>query len=168
MDLLRNTLHPPLASDIALLALRYTSLPSLTQTALDSLNLVSPLGPKHISRLITALTRSILDDDNPQPQITANAAQLAIFGWAPHELAPEVLSCRTCQRRLGLWSFTSGRQLDLVGEHLGWCPIGAGEWWESAPLVNGGKASVKDLPVSSGVHRPKWLQPRSSAVKSTS
>ncbi|OCF43041.1 hypothetical protein I317_03134 [Kwoniella heveanensis CBS 569] len=106
--------------------------------------------------------------------ITDLGANLALFGWYPYyPNAPslthitvsntsttaaaggvgaggktEIVSCRFCQRRVGLWSFSSSsandgtstglitapttpkekeiemeRSFDLVNEHVGWCPI---------------------------------------------
>lgn len=158
MDRLRNALHPPLAGNIASLALRYTSLPKSNQADLSDLQLSSPLYPKELNHLLDALARTLLDTDDELPPLNPIAAQLALFGWAPNELASDILSCRICQRRLGMWSFTSGRQLDLVEEHLSWCPIRSSEWWNACPLVNGGRASVKDVRVSQAVQRPKWLK----------
>lgn len=51
----------------------------------------------------------------------------------------QILTCKLCQRRIGLW--TTERLLDVVNEHLAWCPVGARgvghgvEWWASAVVL---------------------------------
>lgn len=153
MDRLRTLLHPPLAANFASLALRLSS-----SSGIDTLNLKSPLGEKQINHLVYALSKYI---PTPQP-ISSQAAQMALFGWAPHDLSPEILGCRICQRRIGLWGFSQkekdGRKLDPVDEHLGWCPIRQGTWWDRCPLLSGKRASVKDLQISQGVQRRKWIK----------
>lgn len=157
MDRLRTLLHPPLASNLASLALRLASSPSTKALHLDS-----PLNEKQVMHLVHALSTHI--EPPSSGSISAQAAQLALFGWAPHSLSPEILGCRICQRRIGLWGFTQpdqdgrARELDPVDEHLGWCPIRQGSWCDKCPLLSGKRASVKDIKVSQGVQRRKWLK----------
>ncbi|WVR06744.1 hypothetical protein IAU60_003779 [Kwoniella sp. DSM 27419] len=121
--------------------------------------------------------------------ISTTTAQMALFGWYPYypnepsdhitpvraasetqtaSSAPaqptvrrtDIIHCRICQRRIGLWAFArrppgdnsaqqdsrsssaeAARTLDLVDEHLSWCPIrpasrGKGqEWWTGCALL---------------------------------
>jgi hypothetical protein len=155
VDRLRTMLHPPLAGNLASLALRLS-----TSSGINTLNLSSPLNDKQINHLSYALSKHI--DLPSSTHLSSQAAQLALFGWSPHDLSTEILSCRICQRRIGLWGFTKqqsdGRELDIVNEHLGWCPIRQGEWWAHCPLLSGKRASVKDIKISQGVQRRKWLK----------
>lgn len=149
LDRLRTMLHPPLTSNIASLALRLHSVPA-------ELSLVPTLSEKQLAHLVSAVARYITDQDQP----SSTAIQLALFGWAPHELSTEILCCRICQRRIGLWSHLpgQGRELDPVGEHVEWCPIRSASWWSNCPLVKGGRADTKAVRVSQGVKNPKWLK----------
>lgn len=159
-DRIRTSLHPPLASSIASLALR---LSTTTPFTLEDCNLVSPLDDKQLAHLLFSLSRYV-DLPDPAVAVAGPSAQLALFGWAPHDLSSEILSCRICQRRIGLWSFShsqsqgGGRGLDPIHEHLGWCPVRSSEWWKACPIITGKRATVKDLKVSQGVHRRKWLK----------
>jgi hypothetical protein len=154
MGTLRNTLHPPIGNNIALLSTTLSSIPQI--------NLKSRLDEKQLNHLLHALTRYI----TPEP----TTAELAFFGWSPHPLSTEIVQCRICQRRLGLWSFSSGTELsdptgpregktvlDPVGEHLTWCPLGMEGWWAQCALLKGGRGNVGDVVVSKGVKRRKWL-----------
>jgi hypothetical protein len=156
---LRNILHTPIASNIAPLA---STLPS-------NLILKSRISEKQINHLTFALSRY-----TPSDPIQA---ELAFFGWSTHPLSSDILQCRICQRRLGLWAFASGsgsqgdnasagegeasrkkEGLDPVGEHLGWCPLNVEGWWDECALLKGARGNVGDLSVSKGVKRMKWIK----------
>lgn len=80
------------------------------------------------------------------------ASALALFAWYPYHpnspsqtyidplhISPtEILQCRICRRRVGLWSFgesdMGARVFDLVDEHHDWCPV-RGTWWQSLPML---------------------------------
>ena len=79
-----------------------------------------------------------------------SSAALALFGWYPYASSgltyinpsqeaakTDVVSCRICHRRIGLWTFnaSSDRSFDLVQEHLEWCPIRCTTWWDGAELL---------------------------------
>jgi len=161
MSRLRNTLHIPIASNIAPLAI---TLPT-------NLDLRSCLSEKQSNNLTFALSRYTAP--------TPTQAELAFFGWTPHPLSTEIISCRICQRRLGLWAFpvspsgaseTSGRidsernaGLDSVGEHLSWCPLGIAGWWEGCALLKGGRGNIGDLTISKDVKRRKWIKAKNAA-----
>jgi len=70
---------------------------------------------------------------------------------------------------LGLWAFSSqtvghgnaerkGNGLDLVAEHLNWCPLGMDGWWDDCALLKGGRGNTGDLTVSKAVKRRKWIK----------
>lgn len=87
----------------------------------------------------------------PTPDPTeALAAALALFGWypydptfpadhvVPHGTPTDIVACRLCRRRVGLWTFVPehGRVLDLEGQHVAWCPLRAGDgWWRECALL---------------------------------
>jgi hypothetical protein len=129
---------------------------------LESINLKTYLSEKQIQKLLFAISRYTSIGGT-------NTAQLALFGWAPHPLSNEILSCRLCQRRVGLWTFLpspasaaggdgEGKQLDPSGEHLGWCPLREEGWWSDCQLLKGGKGSVGDINVGNGVKTRKWIK----------
>jgi len=147
MTKLRHTLHTPIASNVASLA---STLPPL-----DNISLNTRLSEKQISNLTFALSRY----STP----IARQAELAFFGWSPHALSEEIVQCRICQRRLGLWAFSSGAStsnggLDPVGEHLNWCPLGIDGWWDNCALLKGGRGNIGDLTISKAVKRRKWIK----------
>lgn len=115
----------------------------------------------------------------PSPEPTeALAAALALFGWyaydptfpadhvVPHGTPTDIVACRLCKRRVGLWTFAPehGRTLDLAGAHVQWCPLGTGEWWKECALlrpVPGEQADAKALGEmivvsESGRPRKRW------------
>jgi hypothetical protein len=153
MTKLRHTLHTPIASNIASL--------SSTLPPLDDISVQTRLSEKQISNLTFALSRH----SNPN----AKQAELAFFGWSPHALSEEIAQCRICQRRVGLWAFSSpavgrgdverrGNGLDPVGEHLNWCPLGIDGWWDNCALLKGGRGNIGDLTISKTVKRRKWIK----------
>ena len=155
MGKLRNTLHPPISSNIAQLSQSLSGIPDI--------NLKSRLDEKQTNHLLHALSR--FTSTAPEP----GAAELALFGWSPHPLSTEIVQCRICQRRLGLWAFKDtsdsseariiGKEtgLDPVEEHLTWCPLSVDGWWAQCALLKGGRGNVGDIVVSKGVRRRKWL-----------
>jgi len=153
MNKLRNTLHTPIASNIASLA---STLPIL-----DHISFRTRLSEKQIANLTFALSRYSTPSHIQ--------AELAFFGWSPHTLSEEIVQCRICQRRLGLWAFSSqtaghgnaekrGNGLDPVAEHLTWCPLGIEGWWDACALLKGGRGNIGDLTVSKAVKRRKWIK----------
>jgi C3HC zinc finger-like/Rsm1-like len=54
--------------------------------------------------------------------------QAAVAGWVGQPLGKRgLLTCGTCHRRVGLWTFTNDEVLDLLAEHKRYCPwINAG------------------------------------------
>ena len=65
----------------------------------------------------------------PSPSPGARSASQATSTTASTELAatpaaaaPTVVTCALCSRRLGLWSFTAARPLDVVASHGTVCP----------------------------------------------
>ncbi|WVW84276.1 hypothetical protein I302_106306 [Kwoniella bestiolae CBS 10118] len=76
----------------------------------------------------------------------------------------EIIHCRICQRRIGLWSFSTPpngeekKGLDPVKEHLNWCPLnhhqqtdGPKPWWEDSPLLR------EKVLVEGGINRD-WVK----------
>jgi len=156
MTRLRNTLHPPIASNIASLA---ESLVASTSPALvGETRLYNHLSEKQAHILSLAISRH--SDTQSGNHATRNViAQLALFGWAPHPLSSEIISCRLCQRRVGLWAFGNGEKaLDPAGEHLSWCPLAVDGWWNDCGLLKGGNGNVGNVTVGKGVKRKKWLK----------
>ncbi|ORY26312.1 C3HC zinc finger-like-domain-containing protein [Naematelia encephala] len=99
--------------------------------------------PTSISRLSTT-------------SITNLSAALALFAWYPYHsktstplqidrsVPPkrtEIVQCRICQRRVGLWAFKGDvkREMDVCAEHLAWCPVRQEGWWETAGLLKENK-----------------------------
>jgi hypothetical protein len=158
MTKLRYTLHTPIASNIASL--------SSTLPPLDNISVQTRLSEKQISNLTFALSRH----SNPN----AKQAELAFFGWSPHALSEEIVQCRICQRRVGLWAFTDqtvgrgdtqgmdlerrGNGLDPVAEHLHWCPLGIEGWWDNCALLKGARGNIGDFTISKTVKRRKWIK----------
>ncbi|WVF71135.1 hypothetical protein IAT40_005932 [Kwoniella sp. CBS 6097] len=147
---LRNLLHPPISSHLAPLAERLsTALPYPS----SSIPYTSPLTPSQQSTLLSSLKHHVSSSSSASsPPSNDLGANLALFGWYPYypkspssssahidsnsvksKEQTEIVCCRFCERRVGLWSFgprSSGdekgspsRSFDLVNEHLGWCPI---------------------------------------------
>ena len=105
------------------------------------------------------------------------AKAMALFGWYPyHPNSPtsthissnppqptDIVHCRICERRIGLWSFRSPeRCFDLVDEHIAWCPLRERDWWEGSILLeppggmiwDGGVKAV--LRASERLERKRW------------
>lgn len=85
---------------------------------------------------------------------------MAWFAWYPYQpnvssnavdptspASPtDIVHCRICQRRVGLWAFDrkenesakkrGGGEFDLVKDHFSWCPIRQGSWWTDQPLLS--------------------------------
>ena len=115
------------------------------------------------------------------PGAPSSAAQaMAFFAWYPYHTdsisahiqphspfrTTEIVQCRICERRVGLWSFRMPtRTFNLVDEHLAWCPIRDGKWWEDLAVVDpsrdgtiwDGAGGVKGvLKVSARLERKSW------------
>ncbi|KAI1941548.1 hypothetical protein LOZ57_005677 [Ophidiomyces ophidiicola] len=83
-----------------------------------------------------------------QDSVNLSALALALFGWdLSGNKSAGVASCKACFRRLGLWMYMPKDDgsssiypnLDVVGEHLDYCP------WINAKTQSGsGKARDKD------------------------
>ena len=116
-----------------------------------------------------------LDLISPQPAPSHLSTALAMFAWFPYHpnaaspghyidtstpsTRSEIVSCRICQRRIGLWSFrkdtTPQRVFNLVDEHLEWCPIRSGvAWWENVEMLK-----TKDITGVEGLQGLKgWVK----------
>lgn len=77
------------------------------------------------------------------------AAALSLFGWYPYDpgfaadadhVTPgkgtptDIVACRLCQRRVGMWAFhpkegASAKVFNLQTEHISWCPLRGDDWW---------------------------------------
>jgi hypothetical protein len=141
---LRRLVHPLVSASLGPLAraLHVRSLgPVATQWA-------SPLSEDQIGALAKALARTGV-------QAEPLALVLALFGWYPYDpaapadhvapatvpgtaAATDIVACRLCRRRVGLWLFAEGRgrTLDVHAEHLWWCPLADGGWWVDCPLLS--------------------------------
>ncbi|GMK53928.1 hypothetical protein CspeluHIS016_0105140 [Cutaneotrichosporon spelunceum] len=164
---LRRMLHPLTSDSLAPLS-RALAQQSLSGPAMPQWT--SPASAAEIENLAMALRRSLppLPPDpesenrtgprRPEPKEEL-AAALALFGWFPydptfptdhvlaHGTPTDIVSCRICRRRVGLWSFHT-RTLDLSAAHVAWCPLRAGGWWRESALV---------APRSAGILDPKAL-----------
>ena len=118
------------------------------------------------------------DTPSSSSALSVTAAALAFFAWYPYHpnslttdittpLHPtDIVSCRICERRVGLWSFrTDKRVFDFVAEHLVWCPIRTSSdqaWWEGCDLLKEkrGRDLAKrlrdELRVSERLERKSW------------
>ncbi|WWC88999.1 uncharacterized protein L201_003916 [Kwoniella dendrophila CBS 6074] len=172
---LRNLLHPLISSNLhPLSAALDKSIPSIA-----SLSLKSSLNETEEDCLIRSVQQhycpsTFFGDDipvnsNPKP-LSKQSILLSFFGWYPYfpnslsnsdhidqnsnsnsNGRTEIIHCRICKRRLGLWSFLQTqnndqtksvggeKELDLVGAHLSWCPLnvlpGEKNWWEGTLLL---------------------------------
>ncbi|EIW66006.1 hypothetical protein TREMEDRAFT_72508 [Tremella mesenterica DSM 1558] len=107
--------------------------------------LLHPLLSSSLVPLASHIQTCLSSEQTPNPQphpskpsntsITPLAAAMSLFGWYPYSpnsppianpSAPpsDMVWCRICTRRVGLWVFSQGRTFDLVSEHLKWCPLG--------------------------------------------
>jgi hypothetical protein len=151
---LRRILHPLAAASLAPLS-RALAQQSLAGPVAPQWT--SPAAPAEIEHLATALRRHLPplphdpESENrtgprpPEPKELLGAA-LALFGWFPydpsfpadhvllHGTPTDIVACRICRRRVGLWSFQT-RTLDLGAAHVAWCPLRAEGWWKDSALV---------------------------------
>jgi hypothetical protein len=165
---LRRLLHPPVAANLASLATGLER--QCIAKANSEFRWTSPLvrlverraNYQSSSQLGHLALRLGSRDDTP---VSSFAAALALFCWYPFHPngAPQTVSdtptrtdivqCRLCERRVGLWAFRAAakesRVFDLVEEHLAWCPIrdqqAARKWWEGLPILR-----EKETRVSAG------------------
>lgn len=119
------------------------------------------------SSLVTSLSRHL---DTPPSALAAN---MAWFAWYPYQpnissnavdpttpASPtDIVHCRVCQRRVGLWAFRRGEvrsgkkydgEFDLVKEHLSWCPFRHDSWWTSESLLRGESEAKRGAIVGRG------------------
>ncbi|KGB76705.1 hypothetical protein CNBG_2543 [Cryptococcus deuterogattii R265] len=158
---LRHLIHPPITSSLAPLA-SHLSLECLTLT---SLRFLSPLNSVQVERLANLFKPSLMSSISSATIDVAS--QLALFGWFPYhpnnpaiqislDTPPsrtEIVCCRICHRRIGLWNFSNEKdgvkQFDVLNEHLVWCPIriqdGEKEWWSVSGLLGGQSTQVKRI-----------------------
>ncbi|KAK8864692.1 hypothetical protein IAR55_001944 [Kwoniella newhampshirensis] len=170
-DRLRHLLHPLLSSSLAPLAERLSTECSLS----DLIRRTSPINEKRLSSLVASLTPHL--SAYTHESLSHLAASLAFFGWYPYHAKPpssthvaktDIVSCRICQRRIGLWTFrntspvngsSERREFDLVNEHLLWCPVRTPEakehksWWEGCQLLKG----VGEGEIRKEVIAKKWI-----------
>ena len=54
--------------------------------------------------------------------------------------------------------------MDLAREHLSWCPIGLGGWWEGSPLLGGERVALEgghtDIALSERLRSKPWRKIR--------
>ena len=142
-------------------AIRLRRAPPSDRRALKTV-LIRLKGEKRLLNLSSSLSIHLtsspdptsLDETSTHSRPSTAAQAMAFFAWHPYHpnslgapsdipLLPErteIVQCRICERRVGLWSFRSlSRAFDLVEEHLVWCPIRAsgGErpWWEDCAVL---------------------------------
>ena len=130
----------------------------------EAIQWVHPLHDDELRNLVTSLERSRpgADDDEAQSDgvttdLSPITAAMAFFAWypypdgdqvdpsAPVDERTQIIACRICQRRVGLWNFGESKSFDLVAQHRDWCPIRpvGKPWWEDIPLLKGkGRSEV--------------------------
>ncbi|KLT38976.1 hypothetical protein CC85DRAFT_289006 [Cutaneotrichosporon oleaginosum] len=162
---LRRILHPLTATSLAPLS-RALAQQSLSGPLAPVWS--SPVSGEEIQHLAIALRRHLppLGPDPESENRTAGprppepkellASALALFGWFPydpsfptdhvlaHGTPTDIVACRICRRRVGLWSFAPehGRALDLGAAHVSWCPLRAEGWWRESALVAGRREGI--------------------------
>ncbi|EGC49279.1 conserved hypothetical protein [Histoplasma capsulatum var. duboisii H88] len=90
-------------------------------------------------------SRTNISCQNGDGKVNKTAFALAIFGWdATPDIGAGLATCGACFRRLGLWmykpkedgSISVYAKLDVVGEHLDYCP------WVNPETQSGGRKPV--------------------------
>jgi hypothetical protein len=122
---------------------------------------------KALSNLSTRLTDH-LAHINQTTLISPLSAALSLFAWYPHPSSAEVLHCRVCERRVGLWAFVGegSREFDLVDEHVGWCPIRTDGWWVGSEMLRGKRQVLEVhevrglIRISEKLERKRWRKTR--------
>lgn len=177
---LRSLLNPTLSSSLAPLRQALQSR-VLSNPTLDAVRWVSPLLPEELDNLTLNLDRyaqlhlRFPDQENEPAQPSDKdlfASALAFFGWYPLDVAgpdatcvqpggagsrTEIVRCRMCLRRIGLWKHVQDdSSMDVLESHLGWCPI-RGDWYAGSPSLQppGTKTPKRILNEISISERPK-------------
>lgn len=176
----RSLLNPALSSSLAPLR-QALQARVLSNPTLDAVRWVSPLLPEELDNLTRNLDRYAqlhlrFPDQENEPASPGDrelfASALAFFGWYPFDPSDaeascvqpggvgartEIVRCRLCLRRIGLWKHVQDdRSMDVLESHLGWCPI-RGDWYASSPLLqppgkDAPKRILDDISIS---ERPK-------------
>lgn len=176
----RSLLNPTLSSSLAPLR-QSLQARVLSNPTLDAVRWVSPLLPEELDNLARNLDRyaqlhlKFPDQENEPATPTDKdmfASVLAFFGWYPFDPSEpdascvqpgglggrtEIVRCRLCLRRIGLWKHVQDDQaMDVLESHLGWCPI-RGDWYAGSPLLQppGTEAPKRILDDISISERPK-------------
>ncbi|WWC94449.1 hypothetical protein V866_001295 [Kwoniella sp. B9012] len=168
-DQLRNLLHPLISSNLSPLAQNiHSSIPTLS-----TIQVKSPLSPTQEDCLIRSIRSHQSPSERTDGGISRESILSSLFGWYPYypkslpsdqikkeQDNTEIIHCRICQRRIGLWAFAPGEQgekkvFDLVSEHLNWCPLNTQQnqktWWEDCLLLK------EKVSVDSGITRD-WVK----------
>ncbi|TXT09022.1 hypothetical protein VHUM_02496 [Vanrija humicola] len=148
----------------------------------------SPAAQGQLEALATALQaygENRAEEGAVLAPLDALPAALALFGWYPYDpgfaadadhVTPgkgtptDIVACRLCQRRVGMWAFQpkdggAGKVFDLQTEHISWCPLRADDWWREcvrlqpvAVVEREGAADIVELLRVSESPRPakKW------------
>lgn len=178
---LRRATHPLTTASLAPLAAALAA----RSLGPEALRWVCPVPEAQLETMAGALERyaGVRAGTTPSASIPPLAAALALFGWYPYDpVAPsdhvaepsaastshahaahtDIVACRLCQRRVGLWAFTGTatantdtdsdagdstdiawtRAFDLEGAHRQWCPLRDGEWWRECPLLEEQRGDV--------------------------
>ncbi|ODO08340.1 hypothetical protein L198_00065 [Cryptococcus wingfieldii CBS 7118] len=194
-DKLRHLTHPPITSSLSPLAYRLSS----ECPALTTIRTSSPIPDSQTKHLISLLSAHSGKEHDVE-ESAAVMALFGWYPYHPNEPSirvvlenevkeTELVACRLCHRHIGLWHFKSpspsssstptpppsssipSKSLDVLDDHLTWCPIRhqpweASPWWEKTALLGGGdegsKARMKEgdvkglLRVSAKLEKKKW------------
>ncbi|KAL1411369.1 hypothetical protein Q8F55_002325 [Vanrija albida] len=147
-----------------------------------------PVPVEQLDALAAALQAYGADRAEPGavlPPLDALAAALALFGWYPYDpgfaaaadhVTPgsgtptDIVACRICQRRVGMWAFQprdgAAKVFDLQREHVAWCPLRADDWWRECvrlrPLGEVEREGAVDIAALLVSERPakRWRRAR--------
>ena len=180
-------IHPIVASSLSLLATRLEA-----ECSGDTIKWTSPLvrrtrqneADDQTNSEVRSLQANLARHVDPVELFSDFATAAAWFGWYPYHphsalyidtaqepVSTDMVSCRACERRIGLWAFKTSansmeKRFDLLGEHFGWCPIKVGTWWAGSgllrdrsevPEVNGEAVSTRGwLKVSEKMEKKPW------------
>ncbi|WVQ77881.1 hypothetical protein IAR50_007586 [Cryptococcus sp. DSM 104548] len=192
-DKLRHLTHPPITSSLSPLAFRLSS----ECPPLPTIKTSSPISDAQTTHLISLLSAHS-EQEHGVGETSAVMALFGWYPYHPNEssirVVPEkeavetdLVACRICHRHIGLWHFkpypsssdpasssssspSPPRYLDVLDEHLTWCPIRHQPWehhpwWEKTALLGGGdgakgrmsEGDVKGLVrVSEKLEKKKW------------
>lgn len=176
----RSLLNPTLSSSLAPLR-QALQARVLSNPTLDAVRWVSPLLPEELDNLARNLDKYAqlhlqFPDQENEPAAPGDkeqfASALAFFGWYPFDSSDpdascvqpggvggrtEIVRCRQCLRRIGLWKHVQDdKAMDVLESHLAWCPI-RGDWYNGSPLLQppGAEAPKRILDEISISERPK-------------